>query len=274
MSIDELYGAYAAMERLPVEGRAADAAAAKRRSESLARLDEKVACARLAAKATTEKLLADLRAEAHAATSLGAIPTNGKVASGTEPDVGRVRALREQLAALHADRSRAETELERLRSALRALDAQIEDEGRRRAVWRQAKVADVLTAVLGGVAVLVSLACGPWLLGVFVLAVGLVLVGLRLARGRSAMMLRAAGRRPAVGSHRAVRRGYVLTRCGWLGVGSLSVSLALALAPGARGVDFAVGPMAGRGVDASWFIGIVACLVVVVIGTRQQRGSR
>lgn len=274
MRVQELYDAYAEMERLPVDGRSADEAAARHRSEVLARLDERAAQAKRTSELSKEKLLTDLRKEAQAASSQGAIPRHTAGVSGSVPDFARLRRLRAKLEELNAAKVRAGKELERLRSKLRAIEVQVEGEGRGKRLRAQARRADLITYLLGGITVALSVAYGPALPGVSILAIGLGLVGIRLFRGRSALMLRAAEKRPALETLGKVRFGYVLSVCGWVGVVSLILSLAGTAVVTASGVNVTLGSMTRQGMDVYWFVGLAGAILVVSVAHRVLRGAR
>ena len=274
MSVQELYDAYAEMERLPVDGRSADEVAARHRSEVLARLDERAAQTKRTSELSKEKLLTDLRKEAQAASSQGAIPQHTAAVSGSLPDFSRVRRLRAKLEELNSAKVRADKELERLRSKMRAIEMQVEGEGRGKRLRAQARRADLITYVLGGITVVLSVAYGPALPGVSILAIGLGLVGIRLIRGRSALMLRAAQKRPALETLGRVRFGYVLSVCGWLGVISLMLSLAGTAVTTASGVNLTLGAISRQSLDAYWFVGLAGALLLVSVAHRVMRGSR
>lgn len=272
MRINELYDTYAALEQLPVDARAAEASAAKRRSDALARLDEKASRVKQAAEAAKHKLQADLRFEAQAASAKGAISKSGSAASGSQPNFSRVRSLREKLEGLLADKARASKDLDRLRSDLHALEKQIAEELRNEGLWARAKLADVITCSIGGIGVLLSITGGPGLLGVTILMTALATVGYRLGR-RSAMMMRATQKRPALGSHRKFRLGFILKACGWTGAISLILNLVLTAVLNDSGTGLALGELRRNDLDSYWFLGMFGTLAVLVAGHRAQRGS-
>lgn len=254
MNIGELYDAYAEIERLPFDARAAEGAAAKRRSDALARLDERASRARQVTEAAKANLRADLRSEAQAASSRGAIPKSGTEASGSEPNFRLVRSLREKLEGLLAEKARASQDLDRLRSNVHALESQIAEELRTKGLWARAQRADVVTSCVGGLGVALSIICGPVLPGVAILMVTLAIVGYRL-RGPSAVMMRASQKRPALGTHQEFRLGYILSVCGWGGVMALAVS----------------GFLARQNIDAYWYLGLVATVGTVAAGHNARR---
>lgn len=272
MKISDLYNAYAAMERLPVEARAAEVAAAKRRSDTLARLDKKASHAKQAAEAATGKLQAELRAEAQAASSKGAIPKSGTVASGSQPNFIKVRSIRERVEGLLVDKTRTEKHLDRLRSDLSALERQIEEELRRNGAWARGQRADAITYWVGGLSVLLSVICGPALMGVAILLVALAIVGYRLW-GPSAIMMRATQKHPALGSHRRSRLGYILSLCGWTGLFSLIFNLMLSRVMNPPGARLGFEEASGLGLlNIFWVVGILFVLAAVVVGRRMRRG--
>lgn len=256
MKITDLYSAFAAMEQLPVDARAAEATAAKRRSDALARLDGSASHAKQATEEAKGELLAALRSEAKAASSKGAIPKSGTAASGSQPHFSRVRSLREKLEGLLADKTRALKDLDQLRSELHELEKQIAEELNNKGLRARAKLADVITCSVGGLGVLLSIVCGPALQGVAILAVTLAIVGYRL-RGPSAMMMRAAQKRPALGSHQRFRLAYILGTCGWVGVMTLSVS----------------GFLARQNIDAYWYLGVIGAVATIAAGRKALRSA-
>ncbi|OAD97734.1 hypothetical protein [Arthrobacter sp. OY3WO11] len=271
MKIGELYDAYAAMEQLPVDARAAAAIAAKQRSDALARVDKRASNAKQTAEAAKAKLQAELRAEAQAASSRGAIPKSGTEASGLQPNFSKVRSIRQKVDGLIVDKTRADKDLNRFRSDLHALEQQIEDELRAKGAWARGQRADAITYWVGGLGVLLSIICGPALLGVTILVVVLAIVACRLW-GPSAMMMRATQKRPALGSHRKSRLGYILSSCGWAGIASLILNLMLSrvLSPPGAGLGFE--ESSGQGLDPLWVAGMLCVIAAVVVGNRLRRG--
>lgn len=272
MKTGDLYDAYAAMGQLPVDARADEAAAAQRRSDALTRLDERTSHAKQVAEAAKSRLQADLRSEAQAASSRGAIPRSGTPASGSQPNFSRVRALRQELEGLLADKTRASMELNQLQSDLQTLERQIDDELRNTKLRARAKKADIVTYCICGVGVLLSIICGPALPGVAILVVALAIVGYRF-RGLSAMMMRGTQKRPALGSHRKTRLGYILRACGCIGLFSLVLNLGVTAVLNAAGTNLALGELTRQDLDLYWFLGVLGTLAALVAGHWTQRGS-
>lgn len=256
MRIVNLYSAYAAMEQLPVDARAVEAATAKRRSDALARLKGRASHAKQETEGAKGELLAALRSEAKVSSSMGAIPKSGIAATGAQPNFNGVRSLRKKLEGLLADKTRALKDLERLQSELDVLEKQIAEELRNNGLWARAKLADAITCSVGVLGVLLSIVSGPALQGVAILAVTLAIVGYRL-RGTSAMMMCAAQRRPALGSHQRFRLGFILAICGGVAVMTLSVS----------------GFLARPNIDAYWYLGMIGAITIIVAGRKAQRST-
>lgn len=274
MELSELYDAYAAVEQLPIDARAAAAAAAKRRTDTLASLDDRMSRAKKDAEASKAKLQADLREEAQRASAMGAIPKGGASPSGAQPNFGRARATRQKLEGLLNEQKQATIALDRLRAELAALEKQIADELADKGLWAKAKAADALTYAIGGITVLLSILAGPGKIGVGILVLGLAFVAFRFIKGRSARMMRAAQKRPAVGSHARVRVGYVLASIGWAAGLTLIVSLVLTAVARASAFELAVGGLARSGLDPFWFLGLVTSIAAIVLGVRAQRDAR
>lgn len=273
MKLSELYDAYAAMEQLPIDARAAAAAAAKRRTDTLASLDDRASRAKKEAEATKTKLQADLREQAQRASALGAIPKGGATASGAQPNFGRTQAMRQKLEGLLNEQKQAVGALDRLKAELAALEKQIADELANKGLWAKAKAADVVTYAIGGITVLLSILAGPGKIGVGILALGLTFVAFRFMKGRSARMMNAARKRPAVGSHPRVRFGYVLTGIGWAAGLTLILSLVITAVARASAIDLSVGSMDRSRLDPFWFLGLAASVATVILGLRAQRAS-
>lgn len=269
MNLASMYEAYATLARVPQEGRAAADIAAKQRAEITARLDISAANAKRTTESAVNRLRSDLQNEARGASSRGAIPARGARPSGSAPDFTRVRNVGRTLDELVLERTRASAELKRLRTELAALENLIAREAQNKSRYRRARDADRISAAIAAVAILVSLALGPTILAVLTLTVGASVVGLRLMRGDSAFLIRAAERRPAVSSHPNVRRGLILAVVGWGAAATLVIDLVVTLSIRSASLALEGAPLLAP-VDAWWFLGLIAAIVVGSAGLHAQ----